>query len=255
VLEGRQVIGPRREILEIKNAIAAYDLASTFGPASRKDLLTGHLTLMRGLLDDAGRFRRGSVGVMRGSRVTHVAPPADRVQALVDELLRWQRSSPFPMVVKAVVLHYELAFIHPFTDGNGRVARLWQHVALLQESPAFEFVPVESVIRDRQQRYYAAIGRSNRLGACTPFVEFSLEALHDALRELVDDLRPEPQTGQSRLDAAREAFATSWFGRADYLRLHKRISTATASRDLRDAVEARRLSRRGDKRLAQYRFR
>lgn len=255
VLEGRPVVGPRREILEIKNALEAYDLSSELVVTSQKDLLRAHRVLMKGLLEDAGCFRGVAVGVLRGRRVTHVAPPADRVQALVAGLLRWYRASPHPVLVKAVVLHYELAFIHPFADGNGRIARLWQHVALRAESPAFEFVPVESIIRERQQRYYAVLNRSNQLGAATPFVEFSLEALRDALLGLVQEVRPDRETAESRLEAAREAFGAGWFGRREYLQLHKRLSTATASRDLRDAVGSGGLEREGDKRLARYRFR
>jgi Fic family protein len=177
------------------------------------------------------------------------------VEALVTNLLRWVRASPMPLLVKAMVGHYELVFIHPFTDGNGRVARLWQHVALLKESAAFEFVPVESIIRDRQAEYYAAIGRSNKLGKSTPFLEFSLQALKDALEELMTALRPEPQTAKLRLQSAHEAFGSKWFTRADYLRLHKLVSTATASRDLRQGSDANILKKRGDRRLAQYRFR
>jgi Fic family protein len=255
LLEGRRVLGPAREILEVKNAIAAYELAPRLRVGSRADLLKAHAVMLRGLLPDAGRFRAGPVGVLLGAKVVHVAPPADRLGALIADLLRWLRTSDDPEVVKAIVAHYELVFVHPFTDGNGRMARLWQHAALLRVSPAFAYVPFESVIRTRQAQYYAAIRRSNRSGDSTAFLAFSLQALRDALEELLEDFRPEPVDPDRRLELAREGLGARWFTRAHYLRVHRTISLITASRDLHRGVASGILESRGARRLAKYRYR
>lgn len=253
LLDGKRVAGEPREILEVQNAISAYALAPRWKPGRVGDLLAAHRALTHGLLADAGRWRRGAVGVMSGSRVKHVAPPAYRVDGLVRALLRWVHSAEVPVPVKACVAHYELQFIHPFSDGNGRVGRLWQHVTLLAMSPVFAWLPVESVIRERQRQYYAALARSDRAGDSTPFLEFSLGALVDELGTLVSGLRPARDSGAVRLDLAR-AQLSGWFTRADYLAIHRGLAPLTASRDLALGVKTGMLERRGERRLARYRF-
>ena len=256
ILEGKRVVGPAREVLEVRNAVEAYAQARSFDPAVEAHLLAAHRVLMRGLAPDAGRFRGAGVGVVQGSRVAHVAPPPGRVPGLVGDLLRWSRTdrATHPLV-KSAVVHYELEFIHPFSDGNGRVGRLWQHVMLLRFHPAFEYVPLESVIHARQREYYRALGLSDRAGSATPFVELALDALRQALSELVGALRPERATATTRLEVAREAFGTRPFSRKEYMSAVRTISTATASRDLQEGVAGGALSKHGTKALARYRFR
>jgi Fic family protein len=256
VLDGRRAVGPAREVREVRNAIAAYALAPALDPGREEHLLRAHRVLMTGLTPDAGRYRRKGVGVLQGSRVAHVAPPAARVPGLVEDLLRWAKTDrETHPAIKAAVLHYELEFIHPFSDGNGRAGRLWQHVALVRFHPAFEHVPVESVIHARQADYYRTLALSDRAGSATPFLEFALAASRDALAELVGALRPERATPESRLESARQAFVHRDFSRKEYMALHTGISTATASRDLALGVERRMLSKRGTKAVARYGFR
>lgn len=255
VLDGKRVLGERREIIEITNANAAYERASTFRAWRERDLLAAHRVLMTGLIETPGRYRATNVGVVQGTRVTHVAPPAPRVPALVAELLSWVRAAKVPTLVTSCVVHYELLFIHPFVDGNGRMARLWQLVTLLQDSDVFALVPVESVIRERQGLYYDVLGRCDRAGMSTDFIVFALEALRDALAETVGVIRRARATPQSRLEAAKEALGRSWFRRADYLAVHRSIATATASRDLALGVAKRVLEARGAHRMKTYRFR
>lgn len=255
VLDGKRVVGPAREVHEVRNAIEAYALAPKLDPAREEHLLRAHRVLMSGLTPDAGRYRRKGVGVVQGSRVAHVAPPAGRVPGLVEDLLRWATTDrETHPAIKSAVLHYELEFIHAFTDGNGRVGRLWQHVALVRFHPAFEHVPVESVIHERQADYYRTLALSDRAGSATPFLEFALAASRDALAELVGALRPERASPESRLESARQSFARRDFSRKEYMAIHPNISTATASRDLALGVERRLLSKRGTKALARYRF-
>ncbi len=256
VLDGKRVLGHRTEVREVQNVIAAYDRVARWDPGRTADLLAAHGVLMKGLVPDAGRLRRGDVGVVQGSRIAHVAPPASQVHRLVEQLLGFaRRDTSTHVLVKAAVVHYELEFIHPFSDGNGRLGRLWQHRILLDMHPVFEHVPVESIVRARQPAYYAALGESDRAGVANPFLSFALQATHDALAELLAELRPQTPTAADRLDRAREAFERRDFSRADYARLFPSLSMPTASRDLRAGVDAGRLVRRGDRATARYRFR
>jgi len=133
LIDGKRVLGDRKEIREVQNAIAAYERVPELDPARTQDLRAAHGILMAGLAPDAGRFRRGGVGIVQGSRIAHVAPPASQVPRLVEELLSFVKdggAGTHPLL-KAAVVHYELEFIHPFSDGNGRIGRLWQHRILL----------------------------------------------------------------------------------------------------------------------------
>jgi Fic family protein len=255
ILDGKSVRGPAREVSEVRNVIAAYDRAPEWRATSARDLLAAHAVVMDGLVPDAGRWRSRDVGVIRGSRVGHVAPRAARVPALMRGLLSFlARDRVTPPLVKACVFHYELEFIHPFSDGNGRLGRLWQHVILLGESPTFSFVPTESIIRARQREYYAVLAASDRAGDSTGFVEFGLDALREALAEFASELRPSRADSGERLSEAGRRFGRAPFSRKDYLALHPAIATATASRDLRQGVARGLLRREGNRATARYRF-
>ncbi len=181
ILEGRPVIAPPREVQEARNALKAYDHFPNWNPASRGDLLAAHEMLMAGLLDFPGRFRRMGVGVFGGGEVHHVAPPADRVPALMESLLSWlHRTHEHPLIASSV-FHYEFEFIHPFEDGNGRMGRLWQTLILARWKPLFAYVPVESLVYSRQSAYYKAIQQSAAEGASTAFIVYMLEAILDAV--------------------------------------------------------------------------
>jgi Fic family protein len=255
LLDGQRVVGREKDFREILNVNDAYERLDGWVATSRKSLLQAHGTLMRGLLPDAGRFRTSGVGVFRGEQLTHLAPPAHLVSHQVDELFGWLRRSEVPALVAGCVVHYELLFIHPFADGNGRLARLWQLVIHRGHSPMLQFVPVESFIRERQRGYSSCLRRADKTGDSTAFVEFCLRALADALDAFGHDVRPARETAEGRLKQACLHFAQRWFSRGDYLRLHVRLSTATASRDLALGVAAGTLQARGAARLTEYRVR
>lgn len=181
ILEGKRVIAPPREIQEARNAIKAYDLFSQWLPSAEQDLLTAHSTLMTGLLDAPGHYRNAGVGVMAGEQVIHMAPPANRVPLLMQDLLRWLESTHDHPLIASSVFHYEFEFIHPFADGNGRMGRLWQTLILSRWHPIFAYIPVESLVHAHQQDYYTALNNSTQQGDSSPFIEFMLQMILDAI--------------------------------------------------------------------------
>ncbi|MFJ7106675.1 Fic family protein [Pseudomonas sp. NPDC098740] len=183
VLAGQQVLGLPREIQEVRNAFAAYEAMPEGHPSNRADLLRAHELLMGGLIDDCGQFRRAGVGIYRGDKLVHMAPPPSRVAQLIEDLLAWLGDSDWHPLIISCVFHYEFEFIHPFADGNGRMGRLWQTLILSQWRPVLAYLPVEAVIREQQDAYYAALSAADQLAESTPFVEFMLQALSLALEE------------------------------------------------------------------------
>ncbi len=186
VIDGKRVLGHPREIQEVRNAFSAYEAMPGWTPESVKDLLEAHSLLMQGLVDDAGRFRTGGVGIYKGSELVHMAPPAQRVPLLVENLLKWLSGTDEHPLIASAVVHYELEFIHPFADGNGRMGRLWQTLILRRWRPLLSYLPVETVIRGRQQEYYDTLAQADQAGEATPFIEFMLTALRDAFREAIE---------------------------------------------------------------------
>ena len=254
LLEGKRVIGRREEILEVLNAIKVYDRMAGFSPHSSKALLKAHRIMMESLIPDAGKWRTKNVGIMKGSAVSHIAPRAGRVPFLMDDLFRFLKDDPTHPLIRSCVFHYELEFIHPFQDGNGRIGRFWHSLLLYRYHPTFEFIPVESIIRAHQKSYYDALEKSDKAGDSTPFVEFALSMIHRALEDFLENFAPKPLTAAERLENARSHFEKMEFSRKDYLNLFKTISTATASRDLKQGVEGGLLLSKGDRALTVYFF-
>lgn len=252
-LEGKRVVAPARDIQELRNANTAYERLSEWKPFAVTDFLKAHRVLMKGLIESAGRWRAGGVGIAKGDQIAHVASPADRVNGLMRDLLKFARSDTHPMLLRAAAVHYEIEFIHPFEDGNGRMGRLWHTLLLYHCHPAFEFVPVESVIRERQEEYYDVLGACDRVGNSTAFIEFGTDAVELALRRFLETLQAEPATQTHRLKIAARHFGKDEFSRKDYLSLFPNLSTATASRDLRHGAEEGCLSRKGERALTRYR--
>ena len=143
IIENRRVIAPKNDILEVKNAIKAYDNLEKYKPTSITSFCRAHAVLMDGLIDNPGKIRSTSVGIAKGPAITHVAPPGNIVRSLVKDLFDYLKDGKDLLLVKSCVFHYEIEFIHPFIDGNGRMGRLWQTVILMKYSPAFEFLPIE----------------------------------------------------------------------------------------------------------------
>lgn len=181
ILQGKRVIAPPTEIKEVRNAIKVYDRLAQWQALQQGDLLSAHALLMEGLLDAAGAYRRGNVGVMGGAQIVHVAPPAKRVSGLMTDLFQWLQQTDLHPLVASSIFHYEFEFIHPFADGNGRMGRLWQSLLLYQWNPLFQDLPVESMIFARQQEYYRALNQSTQSADAAPFLEFMLQVIQSTL--------------------------------------------------------------------------
>ena len=207
VLNAREVIGPAKEIQEVKNAFAAYDQIDAVDPYSLDDLLRLHGVMTRLTVEESGVFRSGAEGVYRGGVCIHIAPPPEMVPPLMRQLFDWiavRRREIHPLILSSV-FHYEFVFIHPFRDGNGRMARLWQTALLSRWNPLFEYIPIESQIERFQDGYYDAIAVSTSEGSTTAFVEFMLDRIDEVLDRVIAQERGGGQTEQvKRLLAAME---------------------------------------------------
>lgn len=253
VFENKRVLAPAKDITEVTNAIKVYEQLNSYNPLSQVSFCKAHDLLMHDLIAMPGRYRSGSVGITKGKNSTHIAPPASRVPALMNQLFDYVKKDKEIMLIKSCVFHYELEFIHPFTDGNGRMGRLWQTLLLMRYNPVFEYLPIESLIKNRQKKYYEALSASDKAGNSTPFVEFMLLIIHDALQELLAT-QNRTLTAEERLELFKDQAKKSWFTRKHYLTYFNNISTATASRDVNFGVENKLLTRKGEKNKAVYRF-
>lgn len=242
VLNGKRVLAPPKDIAEVKNAYEIYERLDELDPYSVDDLLMAHGIMTRGLVEESGVFRTRPVGVVdQGGHILHFGTLPQYVPGLVMELLDWTEHSDLHMLIRSCVFHYELELIHPFADGNGRVGRLWHTLLLSKWNSAFAWLPVESIIHDRQQEYYDAINRSNDMGESTVFIEFMLSAIQASL---IDAISTSDTTNNGKLDKA----ATRWQQIERFLQTHESImnadvrglcgvSPATANRILAGLVE------------------
>ena len=209
VIDGRHVLGPQDDILSVKNAFEVYKMLPKLDPFSLNDLKKSHGIMMNGLMENAGTFRTGSVGVIneRG-KVIHIAPPHGMVNGLMEQLFDWLKSSKTQMLIRSSVFHYEFEFIHPFGDGNGRTGRLWQTALLASWKPVFEWIPIESIIKDNQEEYYRSIGLSTSEGKSDRFILFMLGVIRQAVEELARDARNHQSHISSQIGALLRVMET-----------------------------------------------
>lgn len=190
VINGKPVLAPQKDVLEVQNAFRAYEKLSEINPYSVDDLLKIHGVMTDGLVKEAGQLRSGQVGVYnQDGKVVHLAPPAEFVPGQIAQLFDWVQTSKTNMLIKSSVFHYEFEFIHPFNDGNGRTGRFWQTALLASWKPIFAWIPIESIIKNNQEAYYNAIALSTSQGKSNIFVEFMLDVINNAIKELVDDAK------------------------------------------------------------------
>jgi Fic family protein len=183
LLDGKHVLGPAKEIQEVRNAFSAYDQLTEWKPHQLKHLLIAHRLMMDKLVDHPGTFRSGGVGIAKGDKVVHVAPPATMVKGLVNDLLTWLKTTDVHPLIASCVFHYEFEFIHPFADGNGRIGRLWQTLILSTWKAPLAYLPTEDLIRKNQQEYYDVLAICDQTADSSAFIEFILKLLLQALNQ------------------------------------------------------------------------
>jgi len=252
IIENKRVIGPRKDIKEVLNAVKVYDQLALFDPFSSKSFLSAHNLLLDGLIENPGKYRNQNVGVFQGSRVAHIAPPPDNVPLLMKDLFSYLKSKDEMTLIKSCVFHYETEFIHPFPDGNGRMGRLWQTVILMKEYPVFEYLPFETLISHTQKEYYDVLAKCDNKGDSTEFIEYMLNIIDSSLSELLS-LNNRLVTDIERINYFI-SLGNPEFSRKDYMNVFRNLSSATASRDLKKGVDLNLFTRIGDKNKTLYKI-
>ena len=235
LIENKRVIGPEKDVLEVLNAIKVYEKLNEYRYYSDKSFLKAHLALMNGLIESAGKYRNQGVGIVKGTKVEHIAPPFENVPFQMKNLFEYLKDSDELTLIKSCVFHYEMEFIHPFLDGNGRMGRLWQTLILMNEYPIFEFLPFETLISQTQDEYYKSLSLSDKAGKSTFFIEYMLDVINKSLENLLS------YNGRTLKDIDRLEYflrlGVKEFTRKDYMNTFKDLSSATASRDLKKGIE------------------
>jgi len=252
IIDNKRVIGPEKEIKEVLNTIEVYKHFEKFQFCKENDFLNAHKIMMNGLIENPGEYRKQGVGVVKGTKVEHIAPPYQNVPYLMKDLFKYLKDDSELSLIKSCVFHYEMEFIHPFIDGNGRMGRLWQTLILTNEYPVFEFIPLETMISKSQKEYYKALSKSDKKGKSTIFIEYMLEIINNSLDYTLNS-RTHRLTQLERINYFKDnAFTT--FSRKDYMTIFKNISSATASRDLNKGIELNYFVKTGDKNKTKYKL-
>lgn len=252
LIDNKRVVGPQKDVKEVLNAINVYDQLSNFDCNNEKSFLKAHKFLMNGLISNNGQYRNSGVGIMKGNKLTHLAPPAENIKFLMKDLFNYLKTSEDPALIKSSVFHYETEFIHPFSDGNGRMGRMWQTIILMNDFPVFEYLPFETLISKKQKEYYSALSQSDKVGHSTIFIEFMLQTLNESLKDLLH------YNNRILSDIDRIEYFLSHnkkeFTRKDYMNVFKDISSASASRDLKKALELNLITKVGTKNKTLYKI-
>lgn len=250
LIENKRVIGPEKDVTEVLNAISVYDNLERFKATDEKSFLKAHQIMMKGLIANPGKYRNKSVGIVKGLEVAHVAPPFENVPFLMKDLFTFLKETDEIALIKSCVFHYEMEFIHPFLDGNGRIGRLWQTIILMEKYPVFEFLPFETLINKTQREYYESLALSDKVGNSTVFIEYMLQVIDESLGELLN------YKNRTLREIDRIAYflkiSSKQFTRKDYMNTFKDISTATASRDLKKATELNLITKQGNNNQTVY---
>ena len=233
VIEGKIVLGLPKEIQEVRNAFAAYEALEHWHPQQIDDLLAAHALLLHGLIDDAGHWRSKGAGIYRGEQLVHMAPPASQIPRLMADLFAWLATTDAHPLIASAAFHYEFEFIHPFGDGNGRIGRLWQTLILSHWQPMLAFLPVETVIKHRQQTYYQLLTESDQKSDCSAFIEFLLQAIEDSLQEAINT---QPDTEKTRVQMRVQTRVQTPELILALLREHPQMSLADVAQQIEKSV-------------------
>jgi Fic family protein len=250
LIENKRVIGPEKDVTEVLNAIKVYENLESFKATDEKSFLNAHQIMMKGLIANPGKYRNKSVGIVKGLEVAHVAPPFENVPFLMKDLFTYLKKSDEIALIKSCVFHYEMEFIHPFLDGNGRIGRLWQTIILMEKYPVFEFLPFETLINKTQNEYYQSLALSDKTGNSTVFIEYMLQVIDQSLGELLN-FNNRTLREMDRIEYFLK-ISPNQFTRKDYMNTFKDISSATASRDLKKATELNLITKQGKNNQTVY---
>jgi Fic family protein len=251
LLENKRVIGPKKDVLEVLNAIDIYENLEQYSAISENSFLKAHKRLMENLVENSGKYRTQSVGIVKGTKVEHLAPPYGNVPFLMKDLFVYVKKSDEIELIKSCVFHYEMEFIHPFLDGNGRMGRLWQTLILMEKYPLFEFLPFETLISNDQEEYYNALALSDKSGQSTIFIEYMLGVIDVSIKDLLN-FNNRTLNEEDRLEYFISLNKLE-FTRKDYMDVFKDISSATASRDLKKGTESYLFEKTGKLNKTKYR--
>jgi len=250
LIDNKRVIGPAKDVLEVQNANKVYHELIKYKRFSEKDFLKAHASFMKGLIKNAGKYRNQNVGIVKGKDIKHVAPPFKNVPYLMEALFEYLKDDQELTLIKSCVFHYEMEFIHPFLDGNGRMGRLWQTVILINDYQIFEFLPLETLISATQAEYYKSLSMSDKSGKSTPFIEYMLGVIEKSLSQLLN------YNNRILKDTDRLEYflhqGHKEFSRKDYMNVFKDIASATASRDLKKGIELKLFKSSGQLNKTRY---
>lgn len=250
IIDGKRVLGPPQDIREVQNAYEAYEIMTKLNPYSVKDLLKVHKIMMGGLVKEAGVFRSKGVGVYAGEQLIHAGTPANYVPDLIGQLFDWLKKSNLHPLIKGCIFHYEFEFIHPFVDGNGRLGRLWHTLILAKWQEFFLWIPIETIIHERQDDYYKALNASNVVSESTIFVQFMLLLIRDLLKELSHNgvMNKEKTLDEKLFDLLKEDGNQSAAGLAEILG----SSPRTVQRALKRLMSDGKIEHVGSNRFGHY---
>ena len=250
LIANKRIIGPKKDVLEVLNAIKVYEKLNFFKFHSEVSFLKVHLELMNGLIENPGIYRKQSVGIVKGDKIEHIAPPFENVPYQMKDLFKYLNDVDELTLIKSCVFHYEMEFIHPFLDGNGRMGRIWQTLILMNEYPIFEFLPFETLISQTQDEYYRSLSLSDKAGKSTFFIEYMLDVINKSLENLLN-YNNRILKDIDRLDYFL-MLGLKEFTRKDYMNIFKELSSATASRDLKKGLELQLIESTGNLNKTKY---
>lgn len=249
LIDNKKILGPQKDIQEVLNAIKVYDNLDKYKSTEVNTFLKAHKDLMSSLIKNAGSYRGQSVGIVKGNNIEHIAPPYENVPYLINDLFEYLKTDELELV-KSCVFHYEMEFIHPFIDGNGRMGRLWQTIILSEKYPIFEYLPFETLISDNQSEYYNALSECDKLGNSTVFIEYMLKIIDMALLDILS-FNNRNFNSKQRLEYFNLLNILE-FTRKDYMNVFKDISSSTATRDLIKGIELKLFYKEGENNKTKY---
>lgn len=258
IINGKKVLAHPKDIREVENAYQAYDIAFSLNPYRIKDLLLAHKLLTQDLIKESGKFRTKEVAIYSGADIIHLGAKAEFVPKLVKQLFKWAEKSEIHDLIKSCIIHFELEIIHPFADGNGRIGRLWQSLILSKWNPLFEWLPIETIVHQHQQRYYQALNSSNRKNDPTDFIEFMLEVILTTVKSYLT-IEMSDKTSDKLSDKEQDIYKKIklYLSENAFLTNQKAtklldISPATARRYLAKFVQLGLLTAEGEKKSRVY---